>query len=309
MKKIITIFALISVVAVYCQQVDKPVILSLATDKNKCLQKNDTLGLDIATYKEKPNQEWKIISSADSGYYYLKTGDNYYLRRNADTLAEHCSFSPENGATDEFKFKFEPLAENNWLLSCKAAPSSYLQPNNEDICLMPRVEGLGVEAFRIDTVPYRRPKPRYTHFDQSGCDVGILVDEKEIPVYGADATFYKGGGMYQAQLIVRLYTSADRKNRIDIYLFDDVLRIHRTKIYTLNTNQPNKKLLNVLVIKQNKIEQLLLGATCKLSSVSFRANTMELYLEKWTSAAPKSAKASVKQHTYDVAFKGEVRIQ
>ncbi|MDR3705357.1 MAG: hypothetical protein P4L28_05570 [Paludibacteraceae bacterium] len=307
MKKIVVFLALISTINIHSQIINKSVVFHVG--KNKCLQKTDLDRLIIAPYTEAEGQEWVIVPSDESGYYYLKTNNNYYLKLNTDTTAEGCLFSTEIPATDDNKFKLSLLAENNWQIANKLKPNSYLQPNNDEsfICVIPPGSETEIGSFRIDTVAYRRPKPRYTHFEELESDAGILIDEKEEPVYGADATFYKGGGAYPTQLIVRIFTSTDRKDRIEIYLFDDILRIRKTKTYTLSAKVNNKKLLTVLVFKRDKIAQRLTGQTCKLSSISFKANTMELCLEKWE-LEYKMLKP-LRLPVFDIAFKGVVRIQ
>jgi hypothetical protein len=305
MKKIILFLALISAIHVYSQIINKSVIFYMG---KKCLQKTDSDRLIIAPYVETAGQQWVIVPSGEADYYYLKTGDAYYLKLDPDTTAEGCLLAKEMPNTDAYKFKLSHLSENNWQISNKLKPNSYLQPNNDEsfICVVNNLEP-GMVPFRIDTVPYHRPKPHYTHFELLESDAGILIDEKEIPVYGADATFYKGGGIYHAQLIVRIFTSLDKKDRIEIYLFDDILRIRKTKTYTLLPKANNKKLLDVLVFKRDKITQHLIGQTCKLSSVSFKANMMELSLEKWQPEY-KMLK-TLKLPVFDIAFKGVVRIQ
>lgn len=307
MKKILVLLALISAINIQSQIINKSVVFYVG--KNKCLQKTDPDRLIIAPYTEAAGQEWIIVPSDEAGYYYLKTNNNYYLKLDPDTTTEGCLFSTEIPSTDDYKFKLSQLADNNWQITNKLKPSSYLQPNNDEsfICVIPPGSETEIGSVRIDTVAYRRPQPRYTHFEALECDAGILIDEKGIPVYGADATFYKGGGSYPTQLIMRIFTSEDKKDRIEIYLFDDILRIRKTKTYTLSPKANNKKLLTVLVFKRDKIAQRLTGQTCKLSSISFKANTMELCLEKWEPEY-KMLKP-LKLPVFDIAFKGVVRIQ
>lgn len=292
---------------VYGQIINKPVVFYMG--KNKCLQKTTPDRLSLAPYTQAEGQEWTIVPSGEGGYYYLKTNNNYYLKLNSDTTAEGCLFTTETPSSDDYKFKFTPLAENNWQITNKLKPNNYFQPNNDEsfICVTPPCSEAEPASFSIDTVACSRPKPRYTRFEALECEAGMLIDEKDTPVYGADATFYKGGGAFPTQLIVRIFTSEDKKDRIEIYLFDDILRIRKTKTYTLSTKANNKKLLTVLVFKRDKIAQHLTGQTCKLSSISFKANTMELYLEKWMPEY-KMVKP-LKLPVFDIAFKGVVRIQ
>jgi len=305
MKNIVLFLALLSAINVYSQIINKSVIFYVG---KKCLQKAEPDRLIIAPYTETSCQQWTIVPSGEADYYYLKTSDDFYLKLDSDTTTEGCLLSKEIPNTDAYKFKFSDLTQNNLQISNKLKPNSYLQPNNDEsfICVENNLEPVTV-PFRIDTVPYHRPKPRYTHFEVLESDAGILVDGKEIPVYGADATFYKGGGLYPAQLIVRIFTSADKKDRIEIYLFDDILRIRKTKTYTLPPKTDNKKLLNVLVFKRDKMAQRLAGQTCKLSSLNFKANTMELCLEKWQPEY--KILKTLKLPVFDIAFKGMVRIQ
>jgi len=289
--------------------VNKAIKIFFSADKKQCLQKTDSLNLSLALYKEKPNQEWRIIVSNEPNFYYLQTADGYYLKLNMDTTNRHsCNLTLAPPTSDQYKFSFNLTDSKDWEISTKLLPNNFVQPinNTTSISVMPKEE-FGTSTFVIDTVPYRRPKPNYTKFENSMCEGGVLVDEKPITIYGIDATFYQGGGMYPAQFILRVFTSADKKDKIEILVFDDIRKIRKNKSYVIQAdgakNQPSIKLY-----KNDKPIDLLNQATLNLEIVSISTNTFDLIV----SSAKKVETTTTTKNTlpiYDIAIKGMYLLQ
>lgn len=311
MKKIFLIFFLLSV---YCFSllmaqlpVQKAVAIRLQQNKKLCFEKTDSFQLILNTYAELATQEWKILPSDEPDFYYMQSAGEYHLILDSDTTqivnSCHLTVAPPEG--DDYKFSFKLLSPNQWCIAPKSNPDLCLQTykGGNMVYALPQQE-FGTSAFLIDTIPPRRPKPALTSFSALACDAGLLMDGKPQPVYGADATFFQAG-MYPAQYIVRVYLSPDRKNRIDVIVFDDVKLLRRDKTYSVRANGPKAQPV-VTLVKNDKTQLKLDEAVCKIMNINWTNNTIEFRLE---GAKSISTNNQNQLPQYDFIYKGLIRLQ
>ena len=285
--------------------VNKPVKILYGADTKQCLQKTDSLSLSLGLYIEKQNQEWKIIPADEPSYYYLQTTDGFYLNFYsyelkdiyAIYLTQHLEF------TDDFKFRITSNAQNEWKISPKQKLDFFIQPSINDIFRItaaPKQE-FSTTTFIIDTIPYRRPIPTLTKFEKTICEAGVTIDLKSIEIFGVDATFYKPGGMYPAQFIVRIYVSEDKKNKIEIVIYDDIRRIGNKKSYKVEPKGERTQPLIRLFV-DDKPYGVLTQATITLKIPSLRNNTFDLLIQDATNIQESNENNDTP--VYDIAVKG-----
>lgn len=282
--------------------VNKRVVVRLAQNKKLCLEKNDSLKLQLSTYAELAPQEWRILPSTEDGFYYLKTLDDYNLVLDLDTtqIVNSCHLTIAEPDSDIYKFKFQQDGKQ-WSIIPKLNPDLCLQSYKSGnlIYAIPKQE-FGTSNFVIDTIPARRPKPRMQNFSAMACEAGLLIDEKPVMLFGADATYFKSN-LYPAQYIIRIYLSQDRKDRIDVIVFDDLRQVRQEKVYSIKFKGPKTQPI-VSLIKNDKDVDRLDEAICKVLNINWRDNTIEFRLEG-------AHKASESKPIYDFIYKGLIRMQ
>lgn len=310
MKKSILILALLSF---YLWQalaaklpVGKLVSIRLAQKKELCLEKTDSLKLVLNSYAELPTQEWYILPSGETDFYYLKTADDYHLILDADStqIVNSCRLTIAQPDHDDYKFSVVAQGDNLWSFVPKLNPDLSLQSykGGVEIYAIPQQE-FGTSTFIIDSVPVRRLKPSLTAFPVLACSAGLLANEKNVSVYGADATAYKAG-MYPAQYIVRIYLSPNRKDRLDVVVFDDVKQISRERTYLV---KPNAKAHAVItLVKNDKQIARLEEAVCRIMDINWVNNSIEFRLE---GAQGFSDSNKNPLPIFDFIYKGLIRLQ
>lgn len=287
--------------------VEKPVVIRLAQNKKLCLEKTDSLKLILNTYAELPTQEWLLLPSNESDFYYLKTVDDYYLILDADStqIVNSCHLTIAEPDNDAYKFSVSPTVDNSWFFVPKLNPDLSLQSykGGEHIFAIPQQE-FGTNAFLLDTIPPRRPKPNVTAFPVLACSAGFLSNSQNVPLYGADATAYKAG-MYPAQYIIRIYLSPNRKDRLDVIVFDDVKQIRRDKTYLLEPTGAKAQVV-INVVKNDKSIARLDKAVCEIKNINWLNNNIEFRVEGATLLKGDKDKITP---VYDFIYKGLIRLQ
>lgn len=282
--------------------VNKPVKIILADEKYSCLQRGSDYMFTIAPYNELPTQEWIIVPANEPNIYYLQLATKQYLKFYSYGNFASFSFAYDSlriDSIDRYKFIIKPTSENEWEISPKKNPNLFLQQHGitPNIFAEPKNGYLGT-TFIIDTIPYRRPKPTLLTLKNSRCDAGVLKNLQTISVFGADATCFQPGGMYPAQFLLKIYLSADKKDRLEILVFDDVRRL-RKKSYTIQENGP-KNQPSIKVYVGDKINKMLNKGIIKLNMLVLTNNTFSLFV----SEAANTTDELVNPAVYDIAVKG-----